>query len=83
MDVADRAIGGARVKDELAERCQKLFQDFLEEWEKFVFHMQNVVFIVVGQIKLNEFCTGEEFQISRKRCFIYAEMFLGNVADEK
>lgn len=33
MDVADRAIGGARVKDELAERCQKLFQDFLEEFK--------------------------------------------------
>ena len=32
MDVADPTIGIPRVKDELAERCQKLFQDFLEEY---------------------------------------------------
>ena len=31
MDVADPIVGVQRVKDELAERCQKLFQDFLEE----------------------------------------------------
>uniref|UniRef100_T2MDE1 DNA replication licensing factor MCM6 n=1 Tax=Hydra vulgaris TaxID=6087 RepID=T2MDE1_HYDVU len=33
MDVADPTIGIPRVKDELAERCQKLFQDFLEEYK--------------------------------------------------
>eukprot|EP00794_Sanderia_malayensis_P003738 gene3738-4260_t len=33
MDVADRTVGGAIIKDELAERCQKLFQDFLEEFK--------------------------------------------------
>lgn len=32
MDVADAAVGVPKVKDELAERCQKLFQDFLEEF---------------------------------------------------
>ena len=31
MDVADATVGIPKVKDELAERCQKLFQDFLEE----------------------------------------------------
>lgn len=31
MDVADRSSGTVTVRDELAERCQKLFQDFLEE----------------------------------------------------
>ena len=31
MDVADRTTGVAHVRDDLAERCQKLFQDFLEE----------------------------------------------------
>ena len=31
MDVADRTIGGAVVRDQLAEGCQKLFQEFLEE----------------------------------------------------
>lgn len=30
MDVAD-AVGQIRVKDEVGVRCQKLFQDFLEE----------------------------------------------------
>ncbi|XP_048579997.1 zygotic DNA replication licensing factor mcm6-A [Nematostella vectensis] len=33
MDVADRTTGTANVRDELADRCQKLFQDFLEEFE--------------------------------------------------
>ena len=32
MDVPDRTIGIAKVRDELAERCQKLFHDFLEEY---------------------------------------------------
>ena len=31
MDVADRTTGTSHVRDDLAERCQKLFQDFLEE----------------------------------------------------
>lgn len=31
MDVAETRTGGARVPDALAERVQKLFQDFLEE----------------------------------------------------
>ena len=31
MDVADRTTGTAHVRDDLAERSQKLFQDFLEE----------------------------------------------------
>ncbi|GCC41385.1 hypothetical protein chiPu_0025088, partial [Chiloscyllium punctatum] len=32
MDLAETALGaaGQQVKDELAEKCQKLFQDFLE-----------------------------------------------------
>lgn len=33
MDVADRTTGAAHVRDDLAERCQKLFQDFLEEFQ--------------------------------------------------
>eukprot|EP00112_Aurelia_sp_Birch-Aquarium-sp1_P012776 Seg2690.3 transcript_id=Seg2690.3/GoldUCD/mRNA.D3Y31 product="Zygotic DNA replication licensing factor mcm6-B" protein_id=Seg2690.3/GoldUCD/D3Y31 len=33
MDVADRTVGVAKIKDELAERCQKLFRDFLEEFK--------------------------------------------------
>ncbi|XP_002733704.1 zygotic DNA replication licensing factor mcm6-B [Saccoglossus kowalevskii] len=32
MDVADQRTGTTQVKDDLAERCQKLFQDFLEEY---------------------------------------------------
>lgn len=32
MDVADANIGQLRVKDEVGIRCQKLFQDFLEEY---------------------------------------------------
>jgi DNA replication licensing factor MCM6 len=31
MDVADAHIGRLQVKDEIGVRCQKLFQDFLEE----------------------------------------------------
>lgn len=31
MDVADAHVGQLRVKDEIGLRCQKLFQDFLEE----------------------------------------------------
>lgn len=31
MDVADVNVGQLRVKDEVGVRCQKLFQDFLEE----------------------------------------------------
>ncbi|XP_051875843.1 DNA replication licensing factor MCM6 [Pristis pectinata] len=37
MDVGEAAVGvaaaGQQVKDELAEKCQKLFQDFLEEFQ--------------------------------------------------
>ncbi|XP_041056013.1 DNA replication licensing factor MCM6 isoform X1 [Carcharodon carcharias] len=35
MDVGEAALGvaGQQVKDELAEKCQKLFQDFLEEFQ--------------------------------------------------
>ncbi|XP_070536303.1 zygotic DNA replication licensing factor mcm6-like [Ptychodera flava] len=32
MDVADQRTGTTQVKDDLADRCQKLFQDFLEEF---------------------------------------------------
>ncbi len=31
MDVAQQAVGTNVVKDTVGERCQKLFQDFLEE----------------------------------------------------
>ena len=31
MDVADRTTGGTHLRDQLADRCQKLFQEFLEE----------------------------------------------------
>lgn len=31
MDVADVQVGQPRVRDEVGVRCQKLFQDFLEE----------------------------------------------------
>uniref|UniRef100_A0A0K8V2U0 DNA replication licensing factor MCM6 n=1 Tax=Bactrocera latifrons TaxID=174628 RepID=A0A0K8V2U0_BACLA len=34
MDVADAQIGQLRVKDEVGLRCQKLFQDFLEEFRE-------------------------------------------------
>ncbi|XP_037816232.1 DNA replication licensing factor Mcm6 [Lucilia sericata] len=34
MDVADANIGQLRVKDEVGIRCQKLFQDFLEEFKE-------------------------------------------------
>ncbi|XP_046602964.1 DNA replication licensing factor Mcm6 [Neodiprion virginianus] len=33
MDVADALVGQLRVKDEVAIQCQKLFQDFLEEFK--------------------------------------------------
>lgn len=35
MDVTDRATGGVRLRDQLAEQCQKLFQEFLEEYVCF------------------------------------------------
>ena len=31
MDVGQQAVGTNIVKDAIGERCQKLFQDFLEE----------------------------------------------------
>ena len=31
MDVADQVARTNQVKDQIGERCQKLFQDFLEE----------------------------------------------------
>jgi DNA replication licensing factor MCM6 len=31
MDVAEQAVGTNIIKDAVGERCQKLFQDFLEE----------------------------------------------------
>uniref|UniRef100_A0A1B0FHJ7 DNA replication licensing factor MCM6 n=1 Tax=Glossina morsitans morsitans TaxID=37546 RepID=A0A1B0FHJ7_GLOMM len=34
MDVADAQIGQLRAKDEVGIRCQKLFQDFLEEFKE-------------------------------------------------
>ncbi|KAJ6648319.1 DNA replication licensing factor Mcm6 [Pseudolycoriella hygida] len=34
MDVADANIGQLRVKDDVGIRCQKLFQDFLEEFKE-------------------------------------------------
>ncbi|RXG70679.1 DNA replication licensing factor MCM6 [Armadillidium vulgare] len=33
MDVVETQIGQAKVKDDVGDRCQKLFQDFLEEFE--------------------------------------------------
>ena len=32
MDVAAAKVEAGHVKDEVAERCQKKFQDFLDEW---------------------------------------------------
>jgi DNA replication licensing factor MCM6 len=32
MDVSEAQIGQQRVRDEVGVRCQKLFQDFLEEY---------------------------------------------------
>ncbi|XP_044743187.1 DNA replication licensing factor Mcm6 [Chrysoperla carnea] len=34
MDVADAPIGHLRVRDDIGIRCQKLFQDFLEEFKE-------------------------------------------------
>ncbi|GFG33417.1 hypothetical protein Cfor_10011 [Coptotermes formosanus] len=34
MDVAEAQIGQQRVRDEVGVRCQKLFQDFLEEYKE-------------------------------------------------
>ncbi|XP_055908775.1 DNA replication licensing factor Mcm6 [Eupeodes corollae] len=34
MDVADAQVGQLRVKDDVGIRCQKLFQDFLEEFKE-------------------------------------------------
>ncbi|CAH1772509.1 unnamed protein product [Owenia fusiformis] len=34
MDVAQQAVGTNQVKDQVGERCQKLFQDFLEEFQE-------------------------------------------------
>ena len=31
MDVAETQTGQTHAKDEVGDRCQKLFQDFLEE----------------------------------------------------
>ena len=31
MDVVQQSVGTNAVKDAISERCQKLFQDFLEE----------------------------------------------------
>ncbi|XP_076354711.1 minichromosome maintenance 6 isoform X1 [Tachypleus tridentatus] len=33
MDVAEQSIGQVHVKDDVGDRCQKLFQDFLEEYQ--------------------------------------------------
>ncbi|KAL9966142.1 hypothetical protein ACROYT_G024167 [Oculina patagonica] len=48
MDVADRTTGTSHVRDDLAERCQKLFQDFLEEFqvdgeEKYLPEVQELI----------------------------------------
>lgn len=32
MDVSDLRAGPSHVKDTVGEQCQKLFQEFLEEW---------------------------------------------------
>ncbi|CAG0901705.1 unnamed protein product [Darwinula stevensoni] len=34
MDVADSQTGLTHVRDNIGDRCQKLFQEFLEEWEE-------------------------------------------------
>ena len=35
MDVAEQVARTNQVKDQIGERCQKLFQDFLEEYVYF------------------------------------------------
>ncbi len=32
MDAAEQNLATTQVKDAVGDRCQKLFQDFLEEW---------------------------------------------------
>lgn len=32
MDVSDLRAGPSHVKDPMGEQCQKMFQEFLEEW---------------------------------------------------
>lgn len=32
--IPDATGGAARVTDQVGDRCQKLFQDFLEEWQQ-------------------------------------------------
>lgn len=32
MDVSDLRAGPSHVKDAMGEQCQKMFQEFLEEW---------------------------------------------------
>lgn len=44
MDVADVNVGQLRVKDEVGLRCQKLFQDFLEEYEINHINLKRFVF---------------------------------------
>lgn len=37
MDIAEAREGINKVKDEVGARCQKLFQDFLEEYALFLY----------------------------------------------
>ncbi|KAL3836521.1 hypothetical protein ACJMK2_021945 [Sinanodonta woodiana] len=48
MDVAEQALRTNQVKDEVGERCQKLFQDFLEEFtvdgeQKYLHEVQELI----------------------------------------
>ncbi len=46
MDLVEQGTNpnaGQMIKDDLAEKCQKLFQAFLEEWV-------NAVFLIVPQL---------------------------------
>lgn len=36
MDLGDVPCGQARVRDEIGQQCQKLFQDFLQEYVNFM-----------------------------------------------
>lgn len=39
MDVAEQVARTNQVKDQIGERCQKLFQDFLEEYVSILGHV--------------------------------------------
>ena len=49
MDVAEQAVKSNQVKDQVGERCLKLFQDFLEEWVRVLWLMIVACFRVQPQ----------------------------------